>query len=189
MKLYIPMLGDELILSKDWEFLLFDESRNESLFTYLGRKETPADSTYWTKFRVWAFFTETGQLPSYRQEEFGKAPPADPIEAGAAIRAKLPAGTTLIVDRIYIRKGADDFSSITFRAKGLRTEPKVRKAQRWVHRFETVPASEFLVDPTIKCTGPKKIIEEYVEYDLKIPAKPVRFWVKLNDANNIEFNQ
>ncbi len=47
----------------------------------------------------------------------------------------LPAGTVLAVDRIYIRKGSSDYSSITFYAKGLgETEVKNRwsgKTTKW----------------------------------------------------------
>ena len=64
----------------------------------------------------------------------------------------LPKGTVLAVDRIYIRKGASDFSSITFFAKGLgETEVK----NRWSGR-------------TTKW-------------------KAQRFWAKLSDCNQIEF--
>lgn len=60
------------------------------------------------------------------------------------IRVILPAGTLLKIDRIYIRKGASDFSSITFYAKELgevvipgsrwswgNQKPTKRKAQRF----------------------------------------------------------
>jgi hypothetical protein len=37
----------------------------------------------------------------------------------SSIQVTLPKGTELIVDRIYIRKGASDYSSITFRTNSL----------------------------------------------------------------------
>jgi hypothetical protein len=69
----------------------------------------------------------------------------------------MPAGSKLKVDRIYIRKGQDDFSSITFFWVDKRIEP----------RFETVTWS----------SKPQKY-----------PARPVRFWARLEDVNNIEFD-
>jgi hypothetical protein len=68
------------------------------------------------------------------------------------IEVTFPAGTVLAVDRIYIRKGSSDYSSITFYAKGLgESELKNRwsgKTTKW---------------------------------------KVQRFWAKLQDCNNIEF--
>lgn len=42
------------------------------------------------------------------------------------VRVALPPGTVLIVDRIYIRKGKGDYSSITFRSKipGIKSKPR-----------------------------------------------------------------
>jgi hypothetical protein len=54
---------------------------------------------YWEDHEVW------------RQECFAKYK--------AVLEVALPKGTHLKVDRIYVRKGASDFSSITFFAKNL----------------------------------------------------------------------
>lgn len=56
------------------------------------------------------------------------------------ITVTLPTGTVLAVDRIYIRKGSSDYSSITFWAKGLgESEVKNRWSKisrKWkLHRF------------------------------------------------------
>jgi hypothetical protein len=48
----------------------------------------------------------------------------------------LPAGTVLKVDRIYIRKGKKEYSSITFYAEGL-GETTVLKASPWVRLHDT----------------------------------------------------
>lgn len=58
----------------------------------------------------------------------------------------LPKGTVLKIERIYIRKGNDDFDSITFTC------------------------------PEIKVVVPGRTTR-----------RAVRFWVKLDDANNIQF--
>jgi hypothetical protein len=88
MRLYIPALGDAMILAKDWTFQLFPEGRNESLYLYLGIA---------FPIRVW------GQT-------------AEPVTV------TLPIGTTLSVDRIYIRRGAKDFDSVTFNLIGAKTQ-------------------------------------------------------------------
>ncbi|WP_374335359.1 hypothetical protein [Methyloversatilis sp.] len=76
----------------------------------------------------------------------------------------LPAGTTLKVDRIYIRKGGSDFDSVTFFLKGEKTKKKV------VDRTYTT------FDNGVRTTG---------KYEYTIPSRGVRFWAKLRDVNKI----
>jgi len=102
MKLNIPEIGDELILTTPWNFRLYNESRN---------------------------------LKALESKMFG----IYPYEYNTDYPASLPIKTVLKIDRIYIRKGNSDYSSITFWAK----HPEIKLKQR--------------------------------------------FWVKLQDANNIEF--
>ena len=68
------------------------------------------------------------------------------------IEVTFPAGTVLAVDRIYIRKGSSDYSSITFYAKGLgESEIKNRwsgkttkwKAQRFWAKLQDCNNIEF----------------------------------------------
>jgi len=73
-----------------------------------------------------------------------------------AIPFTIPEGAVLKVDRIYIRKGVSEYSSVTFLWKGKSTEPRVEQYS-------------------------------WNGMDHKIPRKPVRFWAKLSDVNNIEF--
>ena len=118
MKLYIPELGDVLVLSEDWHFTLHGERRNESLFCHFGIERVEQSNPVWR----------------YNSREF----PTSVV--------KLPKGTELKVDRIYIKQNQEEFNSITFVAQNL---PKVRSGKR---------------------TG------------------IVRFWAKLKDVNNIEFD-
>jgi len=127
MKLYIPEIGNQLRLTSDWTFGLYNEDRNATLMEKLGdiRKTTWGGNNY-------------GTIP-----------------------CTIPAGAVLKVDRIYIRKGISEYSSITFLWVGERTEPR-----------------EELRDPRY-----------WGEAKVKIPRKPVRFWAKLDDVNNIEFDK
>jgi len=79
-------------------------------------------------------------------------------ESYGAAPATIPAGAVLKIDRVYIRKGAKEFSSITFLWKG-----------------ESLPAK----------------LEQYWEggESYKVPRQPIRFWAKLGDVNNIEFEK
>lgn len=139
MKLYIPALGDEIKLTRDWTFNLIDESRNETLMEFLN--DPRANKTGWYE-------------------------PKQPDQP-----ATIPAGSILKIDRIYIRKGAADFSSVTFFWKGHRTKSRI---------VERNGRSYMQGDPP----GGTSVI-----YESKIPAKPVRFWAKLDDVNNIEFEE
>ncbi len=74
-----------------------------------------------------------------------------------SIPCTVPAGVVLKIDRIYIRKGNKDYSSITFLWKG-----------------EALPAK----------------IKTYSDGSTgRIPRQPIRFWAKLSDVNNIEFEK
>lgn len=129
MKFYVPEIGDKLKLTKDWSFDLHAEDRNATLGLLEG---------YTVKF------------------DWGKSPTnhiwiSNNGNKSFSIPITLPAGTILKVDRIYIRKGLKEFSSITFLAPTLGS---VQTTNRWSK------------------TSVKR---------------GIRFWVKLSDANNIEF--
>lgn len=88
MKLFIPELGTRVVLQLDWHLTIHDESRNQSVYDALaeaaGVEPTMAGTSRW---RAWN---------------------------GPDMALILPAGTVLTLDRIYIRKGQEDFSSLTF---------------------------------------------------------------------------
>ena len=104
-RLYIPDIGDKLELTRAWEFPLHYESRNRPLGVALGvplprrafnGEQIPADNGWWGPFK----------------------------EDSTPVR--LPKGTVLIVDRVYIRQGAAEYSSITFRSRipGVKGKPR-----------------------------------------------------------------
>lgn len=72
MQLFIPDIGTLVKLEQDWQFTLYDEYRNVSLFNALSKK---------------------------RENQV----------------IELPKGLVLKIDRIYIKKGLSQYSSITFR--------------------------------------------------------------------------
>lgn len=74
----------------------------------------------------------------------------------SSISVKLPAGTILIVDRIYIRKGLKDYSSITFKTSNLGIIPAIQTDY------------------------------EYTPQKKRKEKKTQRFWVSLNQANKIK---
>ena len=149
MKLFIPELGTELQLTTDWHFSLYPESRNDTLAHIQGY--------YWYSTRINGKYEEVFipldvEIPQYgddhanreawrvfndQKEEWFK----EKIEDGTIIKdvlpVRIPRGSKLVVDRIYIRKGAKDFSSISFFLKG---HEKVKTLPRhsW-HQPQTRP--------------------------------------------------
>jgi hypothetical protein len=176
MNLYVPEIGDHITLTQDWFFVLYPESRNQDLGEFFGHyikghniwiersalpsmriadyevkypnesqlrgilynsrdalykqaeQDCPEYVKYWEDYKIW----------SNQADLIGK----DRLDV------TLPAGTVLSIDRIYIRKGASDFSSITFYAKGLgeiqkqpstwdrNPKPKKKKALRFWAKLE-----------------------------------------------------
>jgi len=134
MKLYIPEISDEIRLTADWTFDLYNEDRNSSLMEKIGdvRKVTWGGGNY-------------GSIP-----------------------CTIPAGAILKVDRIYIRKGNKEYSSLTFHWKGEALPAKMEPDSDWDNLTRTlVPNGKFF----------------------KVPRIPIRFWAKLADVNNIEFEK
>lgn len=100
----IPHLRTVIILAEAWEFGLYRERRNFSVVRAL--KMDGSENNEWT----WAY-----QNGVYGQE---------------ISKLTLPAGTRLAIDRIYIRNGAADFDSVTFRVKECPDE-RFNKCRFW----------------------------------------------------------
>lgn len=91
--MYIPDIGDCITLIKDWTFDLYYESRNASLI----------------KEHINEFSSITG-LSEKQIESLEKTY----SHTDKSVKHTLRPGTTLQVDRIYIRKGLSGFSSLSF---------------------------------------------------------------------------
>ena len=103
MKLCIPEIGTLLELLKDWHFPLHYEHRNAKLLQYVGAPPNTGMSGIYA-YSAW----------------HGDRPP---------VPVTLPKGTTLKVDRIYIRKGDTEkanYSSLSFWAKVPDHKKKMR---------------------------------------------------------------
>lgn len=124
MKLYIPEIGDSFTLEKDWNFTLYPEGRNETLGELFG---VYLPSSYYGKWvplthpKLRANVYRDDQSDDYKQywiDYENHRNECDRI-AQDSIQITLKKGTILSVDRVYIRKGSSDFSSITFYAKNI----------------------------------------------------------------------
>jgi hypothetical protein len=117
MKMYIPSIGDEIVLTSNWEFGLWNERRNYDFLVFLG----DVTKEYWDYF--------------YSNKSMKSRP------------CVIPKGSLLKIDRIYIRKGVSDYDSITFYWKGLPPKPgskskKTRAIRFWV-KLEDANKIEF----------------------------------------------
>jgi hypothetical protein len=163
MKLYVPEIGDHLRLTADWTFVLHNEYRNRSLWDHFDCDNAPeVRQQVAEKKLLHDELSKLGQkmlrdeLSKLGQKMYPTATSYDPVDVARReelhqlIRpdehatVTISAGAVLSVDRIFIRKGMDDWSSLTFFLKEL-------------------PGATFKKKP--------------------------RFWAKLHDCNNIEFDQ
>lgn len=101
MKFNIPSLGQKIRLKTDWTFFLHSEGRNAALLEF----DTAG------AYGLYPDYSSVEQRAAMTKAGYEPAP-------GNVWRKlfTLPAGTVLIVDRIYIRKSATDFNSVSFTA-------------------------------------------------------------------------
>lgn len=138
-KLNIPNLGTVLILTEDWEFNLYFEDRNQSLLDDYGyikkfrwreeKKLKPAD------FKSGKIPQEVEYEDALTEEQLKvayKSYRATNAFDNPFIKITLPTGTQLSVERIYIRKGAEAFNSVTFRTTKNCPDLKYRNKRFWV---------------------------------------------------------
>lgn len=122
MKLNIPDVGFKMTLTSDWTFDLIREYRNISLWNLFVDPDIEAVAVKAYDERMWEFNARVEEAieqgVTVLQIEEVKMP---------FVSVTLPAGTELSVDRIYIRKGASDYSSVTFNVLSI---PNVKKKGR-----------------------------------------------------------
>ncbi|CAG9229294.1 hypothetical protein [Burkholderia vietnamiensis] len=147
-RLHIPRLGTELILASDWTFRLFHEHRNSSLQSAIGLADpfsrledpwgsTPAERRSALEKSQWR--EADGSLGSTKGCYFS---------GDLQHPVTIPAGALMTIDRIFIRKGAADFDSVTFWLKA-KSKPVtingrlVKKSVRFWAKLDDVNAIEF----------------------------------------------
>lgn len=158
MKLFIPELGTDLTLSKDWTFSLFYERRNSAVWDAF---DSVTDNAL-TKWRESELVRLEALAEKDDNEYFLKNPtigrwrydnPYRIDQENINSNVTLPSKTKLRVDRIYIRKGQDAFSSLSF----------------------------LIMSCPLKHLTASKDGGTFPKYQKR------RFWAKLDDVNSIEF--
>jgi hypothetical protein len=191
MNMYVPEIGDHIVLTEDWSFYLHNEYRNLDLGAFFGYHQSNQGWIDNSLVAPLVIPDYTVNYPdrknflkradpfsirySYDDDAYNKACHQAELDCPAYVKydfdmkmyieackrvgvetipITLPAGTILAIDRIYIRKGSKDFSSITFFAKNL-GEVIV------THRYSSKPKKKLAF----------------------------RFWSKLHDCNKIMFEK
>lgn len=145
-RLFIPYIGSVVVLTEDWTFDLFFESRNSPLLAalYSGPPFVPSGKDDWSdkygkkmhgsyardwvtdpRYRIEKAMTEkelTQTTRTHRQTRKNDNP---------YICATLPAGTPLRCARVYIRQGVDAYSSITWVVAKECKDKKIRGKRFW----------------------------------------------------------
>lgn len=171
MQLYVPEIGDMIRLTQDWSFTLYREGRNDSLWMaencwdrIVEPDQTPVKEleqkiqAIESRLTFQVIKNSYGWAPNrvqvYASEEDRNNHRAFRYELSELNRRKSHAPVTLLkdtvlkVDRIYIRKGISEYSSITFYVWN-KAGPVAANASK----------------------------------------KKPRFWAKLADCNNINFEK
>jgi hypothetical protein len=152
MKLWIPDIGDKIILTADWTFTVINEGRNAAIWQALGLEKHP-DAIAWNAERIKRLAAAEDHEKRHRtvKQNLGRwghqwlwdSPENEKRgeelwEAyrdaeHAKVDVTLPADTRLTIDRVYIRKGASEFSSLTFFIgdSPMKELQPARKGGRW----------------------------------------------------------
>jgi len=147
-KLFIPNLGTLMILAEDWTFKLFFESRNDTMIQAFGGKK----GKWWWEDDLNPDDFVDGIVPPIEYEKAMSEEQLDnsykSFRATNAkdkpyIRVTLPKGTQLKIDRIYVRRGSESFSSVTFRTTKICPEKKFASKRFWAKLRE---ANEIVAD-------------------------------------------
>lgn len=164
MQLYIPEIGDHIVLERDWTFNLYEEYRNEKMWSFLNCSENP-DVIHSLNIRksasddLQALYTKYRNLVQNHRCHIDRWSDED-IELSnklSDLRRKeiccavtLPMGSILSFDRIYIRKGASEYSSISFYLKFHPTLHLKKKPRFWAKLDECNTMEYQKTEPVVK---------------------------------------
>ena len=112
MRIIIPKLGDTLTLLEPWTLTIKNERRNAAVAKLLGYESPTGRYPLGAEESDRIHYTSVRWEANIRHEKPGFQQNYRPTVA--SVEWTLPAGTKLIVDRIYIRKGNAAYDSVTF---------------------------------------------------------------------------
>jgi len=118
--LYVPHLGDDLKLTADWQFKLYNEHRNSSLYHDLWHLKPSFDA-----------YLSYHEYEKALDKCVAYDNPSRKLDAYFLKPAIIPAGTVLRVKRIFIRQGMPDYDSMTFTTKLPDAQGKLKSVRFW----------------------------------------------------------
>jgi hypothetical protein len=152
MRLWIPDIGDKIKLTADWTFTLINEGRNGAIWKALDLDRHP-DAIAAAALRDAKFAAAQSHDKAHRTARTTMSwgghrldfdtPENESISEALweeyhslrdlKVDVTLPKDTELTVDRVYIRKGASEFSSLTFFIghSPMKELLPVKKGGRW----------------------------------------------------------
>jgi len=142
-RLFIPAIGTRLFLAEPWTFQLHREHRNDSLMALVAPhhdlvyEEEVYEAQVESYRRTCENFEVLGDIPARQEHRFGHVETVGPFKKiryttrqyPKQVMVTLAAGTELVVERIYIRQGAEGFDSVTFRI-GNSDDPRFTKEKQ-----------------------------------------------------------
>lgn len=145
MKLYVPEIGDTIRLVADWTFKLQNEYRNRSLWEAMNLDEHPDVKQQVDSKKVYNDEIRTLERKLYPGNVYWRSSvnPPDPVDVARlhelyefsrvqeVATVTIPTGSVLSIDRIYIRKGGSDWSSLTFFLKEHPSMSFKKKPRFW----------------------------------------------------------
>ena len=143
MKLYVPEIGDHLQLTADWTFDLYNEHRNTSLWSLYDCDNDPlVQKQKAEKDRIQSEI-RTLEAKMYPRGMYWNHRDVDPADFQKrkelynqthklfVTQVTIPKDSVLAIDRIFIRKGMDDWSSLTFYLKHHPDRQFKKKPRFW----------------------------------------------------------
>ena len=121
MKLCIPQVGTELTLKKPWAFTVHYDHRNGSILRALGVPPEPRSHP-----GNYSVFDN-----AYKKDPYSSRAMRGWTRDVKSWAGSLPAKTVLRIDRIYLRKPASNYDSVTFVVVSCPDKP-CEKARFWV---------------------------------------------------------
>lgn len=128
-RLFVPYIGSVLVLAEEWGFNLYFESRNRPLLKALWKTTMPGvqkkdgqvvglssdgAGCYEKDWEGHPFLRTEKAMSGDELENANRTFRSTRGQDKRYVAAFLPAGTPLRVDRVYIRRGIDAYSSLTF---------------------------------------------------------------------------
>lgn len=184
MKIYIPEIGDEITLTKDWTFTLYPETRNSSLANLLGME------LEYINYPYGYHWVSTGEyqkpdIENYNVKKFNKELKDYQKDIGfdrnSYYKDKNEFQKNDPGRKRYI-KDMDEWQSNVL-VKGTR-ELKVTLKKGTVLTIDQIHIREEVKDYSNMTFYLSQSPDLTISLDKK--TRP-RFWVKLNECNNIHF--